>query len=70
MIRRMGDPDSDFEAVERDYDEWLATRPKCRECGQPIEDDHYYFFWGVKYCPACVEGFRREMEEWYESVPD
>ena len=52
----------DHEQHERDQEEWLRTRPKCDECGEPIQDDHYFKIFSFIFCPSCIESFREEIE--------
>lgn len=58
------------------YDMWLAYEaaqerllerlPKCRCCGEPIQDDHYFYIEGVIHCEDCMnEKFRRHVEDYY-----
>ena len=51
------------------YDAWkrhddrreseLAKRPKCDECGNHIQDDHYYIVGNQNICPDCLETYYR-----------
>lgn len=57
--RRTADPYADFMAHTENQEYWLQTLPKCSRCGKPIQDDHYYSIYGVKYCPTCMESIYR-----------
>lgn len=59
MIIRTADPHADFRAHTENQEYWLQTLPKCRRCGEPIQDDHYYNIYGVKYCPDCMDSYFR-----------
>lgn len=65
----MGIPDN--------YDLWLAHEaaldrqlerlPVCRYCGEPIQDEHYFYIDGVICCEDCMnEKYRRHVEDYYD----
>ena len=43
---------------ERAYQRWLETRPVCKKCGEPIEDDDAYLINGDYYHEDCIDVFR------------
>lgn len=60
---RSGDPNDDFNRLDREEAAWLESRPKCDICGEPIQDDHFYQINGDKVCPSCLEDhFRKEID--------
>ena len=61
------DPLLDFERYDREQYNRLRKRPVCIECGEPIQDDHYYQISDETICPDCMEGnYRREVEDYIE----
>lgn len=60
---RSDNPLRDFERHDREEATWLESRPKCGNCGLPIQDDHYYLINGDNICPRCLEDeYRKEIE--------
>ena len=51
---RTGDPISDFALHDREEQKWLEKLPKCADCGEPIQDDHYYLINDEPICPNCL----------------
>lgn len=52
-----------WEAHEAEQERRLAERPVCADCGEPIQDDHFYLINGEAICPRCLEdGYRKETE--------
>lgn len=63
MFYRTDDPVADFERHDRECQERLDKLPKCADCGEPIQDDHYYLICDEAICPDCLEaGYRKENE--------
>lgn len=62
-------PDN-YEIWQRHDDErerQLERRPECADCGQHVQDDHYYLINDEVICPDCLEaGYRREIDEYIE----
>ena len=62
----MPDNYSLWEAHEAEQEKLLERLPKCRYCGEPIQDDHYFYIDGVIYCEDCLnEKYRRHIEDYY-----
>lgn len=50
----IGDPFLAFLDREDKHEKWLATRPICDMCGEPVQDDHYYTDGCIDVCcPDC-----------------
>lgn len=47
----------DYEMRESDrrYEQWLASRPLCNDCGEHIADDVCYDINGVLICIDCMD---------------
>ena len=60
---RCGDPLDDFNRLDREESAWLESRPKCSECGEPIQSEKCYIIHGVVYCPDCIESFEEDVED-------
>ena len=59
----MPDNYSQWEEHERKQEAWLAERPVCADCGEPIQDDHCFEINGEYICPRCMEDLhRRDVE--------
>lgn len=57
------DPVADFERYDRDQERLLERRPKCRNCNEHIQNEHYFYIDGRIWCHECmVEEFRRNVE--------
>ena len=42
----------------------LERLPICADCGEPIQDDHFYLINDDAICPNCLEsGYRKEVED-------
>lgn len=62
----MPDNYSQWLAHEAYQDKLLVRLPVCRCCGEPIQDDHYFYIDGVIYCEDCLnDNFRRHIEDYY-----
>lgn len=53
------DPGRDADRWITEQDKALEKLPICEECGQHIQDDHYYEIAGDIYCPGCIREARR-----------
>lgn len=40
---------------EWEQEKWLKSRPKCFQCGDPIQDEKGYRIEGRLYCPDCIK---------------
>lgn len=53
-----------WEAHEREQERRLAKLPECADCGNPVQDDHYYLINDEVICPDCLEsGYRKNTED-------
>ena len=59
------DPIADFDARDRKEAEWLASLPRCANCDEPIQDDHFYMINDEPICPDCLESDYRKRTEDY-----
>lgn len=62
----MGCPDnySKWEKHERQAEAWLAKRPVCCYCDEPIQDDFCYEINGELICDDCLDTcFRRAVDD-------
>ena len=60
-------PDYDdlFDRHDAEQEAWLDRRPKCEECGEPIQDEYLFEIDGNLYCESCVKVlFRKETEDY------
>lgn len=63
MIFRSDDPGVDFDRWDAYQMEQLDRLPCCADCGEPIQDDHYYWINDESICPSCLESnYRMETE--------
>lgn len=57
------------------YDQWrqhdaiqqekLSKRPLCGDCGEHVQEDHYYLIFGETVCPDCLkENYRKDIEDY------
>ena len=43
----------------------LAERPVCADCGNHVQDEHFYLINDEVICPRCLEdGYRRYVEDY------
>lgn len=57
---------------ERDLDRYLAAQdreieklPICSECGEPIQDEHFYLINDEPICSDCLESnYRKDTEDY------
>lgn len=64
MYSRTDDPERDYlmydaEIDDEDEAEWLRSRPKCEECGEPIVEDFKYVVDDCTLCEQCMIAFYR-----------
>ena len=59
---RNGDPESDFNSVDRGYTKWLEGLPVCDICDQPIQDERYFQKDGENICQQCLEHFMKRND--------
>ena len=63
MYYRTDDPVADFHRYDAEHQKKLNKLPKCADCGEPIQDDHYYLINDEPICPNCLEsGYRQEND--------
>lgn len=56
-----------WEAHEREQERRLARLPVCADCGEPVQDDHFYLINDEVICPNCLEaGYRKEVDDYVE----
>lgn len=52
---------------DADREKRLERLPVCADCGEPIQDDHYYLVNDEAICPDCLEiGYRKETDDFFE----
>lgn len=65
------DPYRDADRYDRIQQSWLDRRPRCHECGEPIQENIYYEVHGNKYCCDCQEKAWEEIRmEYLEVIED
>lgn len=65
MVRWTGDPDKDFSLHDAEQEAWLARRPVCADCGEHIQESHYYLINDETICPDCLEaGYRKDIDDY------
>ena len=61
--------EQDFEEREAKQERWLASRPVCDLCGEPIQEDVYYEPEpGTCYCPDCFGDYIHD--NFLRDIPD
>jgi formylmethanofuran dehydrogenase subunit E len=60
-MSRMPDNYDLWEQHQAEQDKQLESCDICSECGNPIQDDHYYNINGDLWCPNCIDDCRH----WY-----
>ena len=54
-----------FVQKEAEHEAWLAKRPRCSCCDNPIQDDYLYEINGEVLCIRCLdEYYRKDVEEY------
>lgn len=54
-----GDPHRDFDRYEARRERELAKLPKCKYCGNPIQDEYAYVINGKCLCEECLVDHHR-----------
>lgn len=45
----------------------LERLPICADCGERVQDDHYYLINDEVICPDCLEAnYRKDVQDWFE----
>lgn len=58
-------PLADFASWDAEQTAELERLPVCADCGEPVQDDHYYLINDEVICPDCLEsGYRKEIDEY------
>ena len=53
----------ELERQQQEEADWLANLPVCSNCGEPIQDEHYYVINDENICPECMNNdFRVEND--------
>ena len=60
-----GDPLTDFRNWDAEQTAWLEKRPKCAECGEPIQDEECWEIEGKLICSDCLESNHKHWTEDY-----
>lgn len=61
------DPVADYDRYDAEQARDMCKLPVCSDCGEPVQDDHYYLINDEVICPDCMEaGYRREIEDYIE----
>lgn len=61
------DPVADFERYDREQSEALKKLPICTDCGEPIQDEHYYLICDEPICPECLDNnYKKRTEDYIE----
>ena len=54
-----------WERHDAEQERKLSRLPKCKYCGQPIQDDHYFEIDGEIYCEEhMIELFRKNTDDY------
>lgn len=64
MVRWTGDPDKDFALHEAKQEAWLARRPVCADCGEPIQEDRACYINDEFICLDCTEAYLVYVEDY------
>lgn len=60
-------PLADFASWDAEQTAKLERLPVCADCGEPVQDDHYYLINDEVICPDCLEsGYRKDIDEYIE----
>ena len=61
------DPVSDADRYFSERDAELEKLPVCADCGEPVQDDHFYLINDGVICPNCLDSnYRNEIEDYVE----
>lgn len=50
-----------FKDYDREQAEWLASRPICASCGEPIQDEYAWPLDGL-YCEECKDTYLENIK--------
>lgn len=68
MINLTYNPVADAIRNDEENEAWIATRPTCCICGEPITDDYLYEFGdGDVWCESCINDLRMYVDTYMES---
>lgn len=60
-------PLADFASWDAEQTAELERLPVCADCGEPVQNDHYYLINDEVICPNCLEsGYRKDIDEYIE----
>lgn len=62
MTLYSGDSITDFLRHDAQQEAWLKSRPRCRLCGDPIQDEQAFHFSGKKETWICEECMGAHLE--------
>ena len=57
------DPVADFERYDRQQSEELKKLPRCVDCDEPIQDEHYYLICDEPVCEDCLNNNYKKRTE-------
>lgn len=61
------DPLLDFDRFDREQQKRLDKLPVCADCGEAVQNDHYYLINDAVICPDCMEsGYRKEVDDYID----
>ena len=67
MFIMTDDPYKDFDRWDAEQERQLAKLPKCDDCGEPIQDEHYFHIHGEILCEDCMnDRYRRDVDSYGE----
>lgn len=67
MFYRTDDPVADFMRYDAEQERALEKLPKCADCGNPIQNDHFYLINDEPICPDCLDsGYRKSTDDFIE----
>lgn len=61
---RTDNPLADFESHDAECSRWLASRPECSICGEPIQEDTCFEINDEVICEDCLnDNYRKAVED-------
>lgn len=51
-----------YDAYEKEQERWLAKRPKCAWCGEPIQEECAYRINDEWVCEQCIDDRREYID--------
>ncbi len=61
------DPIADYNRHQAEIEKWLAKRPECADCGEPVQDEYFYLINDEVICPDCLKNnYRKNVEDYIE----